>query len=631
MTEEAPAIRIMRMFIEGASEGNPDLRRLLELSVLRVARKASRRPSEGFAYSRPVFGLDHIVDWLKAALVNDAPWLRNVDDKGRPKKLMKFGTLDAIVREADKDMRRRADNVLRSELPDGSEEIVATLEGGYSIVRMLTAEALDAETSEMRHCIGQGAYDDRVEDGKTLLLSLRDGSGKAHATIEVVDGLVEQVQGKQNKPPKDKYVPLLVSYFRQSDYDWSLFGDGTEGFVVDMDGAIHFNDNLPDELHAHGALVLRKVARMPSLATATTDITVHCLAGEQTPLRLEAGRDIALIGPGFTTCPELVLQGELSLDHTKIIALPQGISVSELDVRSTPLASLPEDFRCAGHLAFKFTDMTALPSTLWNVEGDKVSSNGSVDLLGSPVSDLGGLNSVNGSLRLAGTKMKALPKDFRVSGDLDVGELKNIVIGERLSAKRLSAARTDLITFVGGVLEVGDINLVNCGVSFPPVVRSRHSVTLVRCTVLAMPERVDCVERFDLAGSTSNGFPSAIRSKQLWIADMRSSGWAELMATLEGDIKVEVIALRDAPISISDRVEATSVAVFPSAQRYVEMSVSDGRTYLGQHAGERTNSLDLFSKGRGVKVEYEVFGYLPGAIESKVGNEGSLFGFGVPR
>jgi hypothetical protein len=275
--------------------------------------------------------------------------------------------------------------------------------------------------------------------------------------------------------------------------------------------------------------------------------------------------------------------------------------------------------------------MTTLPSTLWNVEGDKVSSNGSVDLLGSPVSDLGGLNSVNGSIRLAGTKMKALPPDFRVSGDLDVGELKNIVIGERVSANRLSAAVTESITFLGDVLEVGDINFVNCGVSFPSVVRSRQSVTLVRCIVEAMPERVDCLERFDLAGSHSNSFPNIVRSKQLWIADMLSIEWAEPMTALGGDIKAEVIALRDAPISISDRVKATSVAVFPSAQRYVELSVSDARTYLGRHAGERPNSLDLFSKGRGVNVEYGVLGCLPGAIESKVGHEGSLFGFGVPR
>ncbi|MCV9964144.1 PcfJ domain-containing protein [Pararhizobium sp. BT-229] len=247
MTAEAPAVRVMRMFIEGASEGNPELRRLLQLSVLRVVQKAVKRPPEEVPHLRPFPELAHISDWLKAALVNDAPWLRNVDDKGRPKKLMKFGSLDAMVREADKDMRRRSRKVLRSELPDGSEEIVATLEGGYSIVRMLTVEALDAETAEMQHCIGQGAYDDRVADGKTLLLSLRDRNGKAHATIEVVDDLVEQVQGKQNKPPKDKYIPAITSYFRTTDYNWSLFGDGTEGFVIDIHGTVHSCDDLPDE------------------------------------------------------------------------------------------------------------------------------------------------------------------------------------------------------------------------------------------------------------------------------------------------------------------------------------------------------------------------------------------------
>ncbi|MCV9964143.1 hypothetical protein OIU34_19865 [Pararhizobium sp. BT-229] len=321
----------------------------------------------------------------------------------------------------------------------------------------------------------------------------------------------------------------------------------------------------------------------------------------------------------------------MSLDHTKITALPEGLSVGELDVRNTPLASLPEDFRCAGGLAFKFTEMTALPSSLWKVEGDKVSSYGSVDLLGSPVSDLGGLNNVNGSLRLAGTKMQDLPSDFSVSSDLDVGELKKIVIGERVSANRLNAAVTDSITFVGDVLEVGDIHLVNCGVSFPPVVRSRQSLTLVRCTVAAMPERVDCVERFDLAASYSNGFPNTIRSKQLWIADMRSTGWAEYMTVLEGDIEAEVIALRDARIAIGDRVEATRIAVFPSMRRYVEMSISDARTYLGQHAGEQPNAIDLFAKGRDVNVEYDVFGCLPGAIHNKVGKDGTLFGFGAAR
>ncbi|MCZ7862474.1 PcfJ domain-containing protein [Agrobacterium salinitolerans] len=628
MTAEAPAIRVMRMFIESSSQGNPELHRLLEISLLRIARKATKRPSASLS---PFFELDHVVDWLKAALVNGAPWLRNLDAHGRPKKLMKFGSLDAMKREADRDMLRWSQKVLRRDLPENSEEIVATLEQGYTMVRLLSVEALDAETTEMQHCVGQGAYDEALTDGKTVLLSLRDEHGKAHATIEVCDGLVEQVQGKQNKPPKAKYIPLIAAYFRQTDYNWSLFGDGSEGFVIDVHGTIHSNDDLPDELHAHGALVLREVARMPSLVTATTDITVHCIANEETPLRLEAGRNISLIGPGFTTCPELVLTGDLSLDHTKITALPKGLSVGSLHVRSTPLATLPGDLRCGGSISLKFTEVTALPSGLWKVEDSKVSSFGTVDLLGSPISDLGGLNHVNGSLRIAGTKMNAIPDGFFVSKDLDIGELDLIVVGEGVSANRLTAAVTKSIFFLGDVLQLGDIHLVNCGVSFPSVVKCSQSVTMIRCRVGLMPERIECAGKLDLASSSSNSLPGFIRAKQLWLADM-CNWWSDPLSALEGDIEAEVIAIQDRHIGLGNGVKADTVAIFPAVHRYVEMQVSDARQYLALPGERSSDAIDKFGRGHSVELAYDLFhGVLPGSIEDKIGKTDSLYGFGSAR
>ncbi len=632
MTAEAPAIRVMRMFIESSSQGNPELRRLLEISLLRIVLKTTKQSSEGLSHNRPFFELDHVVDWLKAALVNDAPWLRNIDAQGRPKKLMKLGSLDAMKREADRAMLRWSQKVLRRDLPEHSEEIVATLEQGYTMVRLLSVEALDAETIEMQHCVGQGAYDEALMDGKTVLLSLRDEHGKAHATIEVRNRIVKQVQGKQNKPPKAKYVPLIAAYFRQTDYDWSLFGDGAEGFVIDIHGTIHSNDDLPDELHAHGALTLRSVAKMPSLVTAKTDIVVHCLAGERTPLRLEAGRDIALIGQGFTTCPELLLTGELALDYTRITALPEGLSVGSLDVRSTPLTSLPEDFLCKGDLAFKLTEMTALPSSLWKVASGKISSYGTVDLLESPISDLGGLNHVEGSLRLTGTKIDAIPPGFHVVGDLDVGELKRIVIGEGIHAKRVTAIATESIFFLGDVLDVGDIQLCKCGVSFPKVVKSRQSVTLLRCVVAAMPERIECLGRLDLAGSLSKGFPEFIRAKKLLIADLKSVNQCSLMSALEGDIEAEVIALRDEPLLIGDNVKAKMIAVFFSdLRRHAEMSPSEAREYLGRRAGQKANALEVFVQERKVRLEYDDFGGLPGMLKGKASEACSLYSFGGSR
>ncbi len=62
-------------------------------------------------HTRPQIG--HIADWLKASVVNAAPWLDKKDDKGRPKKLLKFGTVDAIFHEAEKAMRRQNRAALR--------------------------------------------------------------------------------------------------------------------------------------------------------------------------------------------------------------------------------------------------------------------------------------------------------------------------------------------------------------------------------------------------------------------------------------------------------------------------------------------------------------------------------------
>jgi hypothetical protein len=83
------------------------------------------------------------------------------------------------------------------------------------------------ESYVMRHCVGQFAdrraltggygahYAEAVEQGKLRILSLRDKQGQPHATIslEVFPGKpprVEQVKGKQNRPPVERYVDAII-------------------------------------------------------------------------------------------------------------------------------------------------------------------------------------------------------------------------------------------------------------------------------------------------------------------------------------------------------------------------------------------------------------------------------------
>lgn len=83
------------------------------------------------------------------------------------------------------------------------------------------------ESYVMRHCLGQfadrraltGGYGERyaeaVEERRMRVFSFRDGQGQPHITISLIvqaDGTltVEQVKGKQNRPPVERYYAELL-------------------------------------------------------------------------------------------------------------------------------------------------------------------------------------------------------------------------------------------------------------------------------------------------------------------------------------------------------------------------------------------------------------------------------------
>jgi hypothetical protein len=155
----------------------------------------------------------HIVDWIVASLERGEEWLTRTDDKGRPLKLMKCGTIKRLVHEADKAMRRW--NAQVSGISEGGTETVFECSDGFRVVRLTTCAALDAEGVWMGHCVGNGAYDARVESGATEIFSLRNPRGKSHATIELAmpRNKIVQVMGKANSRLKPEYMKKLVEWF----------------------------------------------------------------------------------------------------------------------------------------------------------------------------------------------------------------------------------------------------------------------------------------------------------------------------------------------------------------------------------------------------------------------------------
>jgi hypothetical protein len=108
------------------------------------------------------------------------------------------------------------------------KEIVYSFENGFTIVDVNTENDLDVEGDKMGHCVG--SYCDDVATGRTTIYSLRDARNEPHATIEVVPtlplgrsrsrGKVEQIKGKGNASPIEKYRPMIKQWLQTTDFEY---------------------------------------------------------------------------------------------------------------------------------------------------------------------------------------------------------------------------------------------------------------------------------------------------------------------------------------------------------------------------------------------------------------------------
>lgn len=379
--------RIIAKMMNKHAEGDEHLASLLTLSVGRVfSNMALRGENWRSAYARDT--VSHIVDWLKAAIVNNEPWLQHVDAKGRPLKLMKFSDIASITKEADKAMMKAAQKSFGIKLAEGDEELFTTLEDGYYLVRLKTAEALDKETGIMQHCVGNGAYDAAVTAGSILILSLRDKFGKPHATIEVAHkkdqrasktenstggvrewldfgkkARVIQIQGKQNKEPAEKYMMPIFKWLETTKWDigyilmdfqkcqakdgriFSVFElpDGFESlyYVSVPHGA---KVTLPDNMIANGGLYLNDsfVETLPKNLTVRGELVI-----DDTPIR------------EIPAC--LKAEGGISASNSALETIYFSETASYLDVRGCKKFKFDKPVHVNGNLHVHGSGVTSFP------------------------------------------------------------------------------------------------------------------------------------------------------------------------------------------------------------------------------------------------------------------------------
>lgn len=121
---------------------------------------------------------------------------------------------------------REASQFKSAHTPAVSGQLAYRFTDGWTVQRLVTAEQLKFEGVAMQHCVG--SYTDRVIREESFIYSLRDPQGQPHVTLEwsARTQRFQQIYGKQNQAPVDKYKPYLWEFIQ------TKFGGETLGLLL---------------------------------------------------------------------------------------------------------------------------------------------------------------------------------------------------------------------------------------------------------------------------------------------------------------------------------------------------------------------------------------------------------------
>jgi len=120
-------------------------------------------------------------------------------------------------------------------------------------------------------------------------------------------------------------------------------------------------------------------------------------------------------------------KGDLDLRNTPITSLPQGLTVGgDLNLMGTKLTSLPQGLKVGSYLDLQNTLITSLPQGL--------TVGGNLNLYGTKVTTLPQGLTVGGGIYSYDTEITALPKDLKVGSFLD---LSNTPLSKKYSEEQI--------------------------------------------------------------------------------------------------------------------------------------------------------------------------------------------------
>jgi len=160
--------------------------------------------------------LAHIVDWVRAMndTVTGKGKASDQQSTARAKKAIKGLNNTSITQAIElskqwvTDMNSGKDNSYKR-AEDETGLVPVMVHGEYKWYKLTDQDCLDREGKVMGHCVA--SYGGNVMSGRSVIYSLRDNNNFAHATVEVENGKLEQVKGKSDRPPVEKYQRATVA------------------------------------------------------------------------------------------------------------------------------------------------------------------------------------------------------------------------------------------------------------------------------------------------------------------------------------------------------------------------------------------------------------------------------------
>jgi hypothetical protein len=176
--------------------------------------------------------LFHVIDYLYALFDDDLPKDLQIRDLSRL-------SFDAASEKAAKWTKWLGEK--ESEGWEEGEETVMKTSDGFVMKKLTSEAALNREGKEMQHCVG--SYADLVRNKRVTIYSLRDRSNNPHVTIEVRGDNVQQIKGKQNDAPIEKYHSAVIEFLNWINLDGALELENID--AIDYEGRFYHISRVP--------------------------------------------------------------------------------------------------------------------------------------------------------------------------------------------------------------------------------------------------------------------------------------------------------------------------------------------------------------------------------------------------